>query len=443
LTRRRATAALALAVGLALAAAAAPEGAPWHGDPIRGQALFVSKRCVGCHAVRGTGGRIGPDLGRTAVKGSFPEIAAGLWNHSVVMHEKMREFHVAPPTFEGNELADLIAFLYFLNYFDEPGDPRNGKALFAEKHCIRCHAVGREGGMIGPRLDAIPRGTPPLRIAQALWNHGSAMTGAMRRMKLDPPRFQGNEFLDLVAFLRSQGQRAAPREFRSAGDPEKGRRLFSAKGCVRCHAVFGQGGGVGPDLGLTELRGSVTQLAGTMWNHWPAMSSAMEARGMAPPVFADDELGDVFAYLFLARYAGPPSDPARGAAESAAMAPAGRAASARGSVGEWWEKRRKRSSSGCGTTRRGCGSGCRRRESRGHGSSRASSQTCSPSSPRDWMRARRRAPVGSSSDHAPPRGGRAPRGRRAGGRSRARVRAEGEVRPRRPPGSVREFIHAP
>ncbi len=314
MTRRRATAALALAVGLALAAAAAPERAPWHGDPIRGQALFVSKRCVDCHAVRGTGGRIGPDLGRTAVKGSFPEIAAGLWNHSVVMHERMREFRVAPPTFDGNELADLIAFLYFLNYFDEPGDPRNGKALFAEKHCIRCHAVGREGGMIGPRLDAIPRGTPPLRIAQALWNHGPAMTSAMRRMKLDPPRFRGNEFLDLVAFLRSQGQRAAPREFRSAGDPEKGRRLFTAKGCMRCHAVFGQGGGVGPDLGITELRGSVTQLAGTMWNHWPAMSSAMEAMGMAPPVFADDELGDVFAYLFLARYAGPPSDPARGAA---------------------------------------------------------------------------------------------------------------------------------
>lgn len=313
MTARSAAAALALAGGLALAAAA-PGSEPRHGDPIRGQALFVSKRCVGCHAVRGTGGRIGPDLGRSAVKRSFPEIAAGMWNHSVVMHEKMREFRVARPTFDGNELADLIAFLYFLNYFDEPGDPRAGKALFAEKHCIRCHAVGREGGTIGPRLDAIPRGTPPLRIAQALWNHGPAMTGAMRRMNLDPPRFRGNEFLDLVAFLRSQGQRAAPREFRSAGDPEKGRRLFTGKGCMRCHAVFGQGGGVGPDLGLAELRGSVTQLAGTMWNHWPAMTSAMEAMGMTPPVFTDDELGDVFAYLFRVRYAGPPSDPARGAA---------------------------------------------------------------------------------------------------------------------------------
>lgn len=304
---------VAVVLALGLIAGRTGDAAP-HGDPIRGQALFVSKRCVGCHAVRGAGGRIGPDLGRAAVKGSFPEIAAGLWNHSLVMDEKMREFRVARPAFQGDELADLVSFLYFLNYFDEPGDPRAGKALFAEKHCIRCHAVGREGGMVGPRLDVIPRGTPPLRIAQALWNHGPAMTGAMRRMGLEPPRFRGSEFLDIVAYLRSQGGRAATREFRTAGDPDKGRRLFASKGCARCHAVFGQGGGVGPDLGRAELRGSVTQLAGTMWNHWPAMTSAMEAIGMAPPIFAGDELADVFAYLFLVRYAGPPADPVRGAA---------------------------------------------------------------------------------------------------------------------------------
>ncbi len=310
MTRGRAVAALAFAL-----AAASPRAAPAvnRGDPIRGQALFVSKRCVGCHAVRGTGGRIGPDLGRAAVNGSFPEIAAGLWNHALVMDEKMREFRVARPRFEGDELADVVAFLYFLNYFDEHGDPGKGKALFAEKHCIRCHAVGREGGAVGPRLDVIPRGTPPLRIAQALWNHGPAMTAAMRRAGLEPPRFRGGEFLDLVAFLRSQGKRAAPREFRSAGDPEAGRRLFASKGCARCHAIFGRGGGIGPDLGRADLRGSVTELAGTMWNHWPAMSAAMQAMRMAPPTFAGDELADVFAYLFLVRYEGPPADASRGA----------------------------------------------------------------------------------------------------------------------------------
>ncbi len=274
------------------------------GDPARGQALFVARGCVQCHAVRGAGGRVGPDLGRTAVKGSFFEIAAAMWNHSSAMDEKMREFRVARPTFEGQELSDLLAFLYFLNYFDEPGDPRVGKVLFAQKHCIQCHRLGREGGTTGPRLDALPRGIPPLTIAQDLWNHGPVMVPAIRRMGLDVPRFEGSEIIDLFAYLRGHGQRRAAREFRSAGDPDRGKRLFASKGCGNCHGVFAKGSGIGPDLGKTELRGSVTQLAGRMWNHWPAMSEAMQALGMAPPKFREDELADVFAYLFISRYDG-------------------------------------------------------------------------------------------------------------------------------------------
>src|SRR6266540_3104280 len=156
MSKRLRVPAVAGALGLgALLAAARPARAEF-GDPVRGQSLFVAKGCVQCHAVRGTGGRVGPDLGRTEVKGSFFEIAAAMWNHSTAMDEKMREFRVARPSFEKEELSDLLAFLYFLNYFDEPGEPRVGKVLFAQKHCIQCHSLGREGGAAGPRLDALP-----------------------------------------------------------------------------------------------------------------------------------------------------------------------------------------------------------------------------------------------------------------------------------------------
>jgi len=272
------------------------------GDPARGQSLFVSKNCVECHAVRGAGGRIGPDLGRSSVKGSFYEIVAAMWNHTETMDAKMKELRLVRPKFEGTELSDLLAFLYFLNYFDEPGDARAGKSLFAEKHCIECHAIGKEGGHAGPRLDAFPRGTPPLQIAQRLWNHGPAMTAMMHARDLEVPTFRGNEILDLFAYVRGQGQRRAPRTFKSAGDPAKGKRAFASQGCSRCHSVFGTGGSIGPDLGRAELRGSVTQLAGRMWNHWPEMSDAMQSMGMARPVFRDEELADVFAYLFVSRY---------------------------------------------------------------------------------------------------------------------------------------------
>jgi mono/diheme cytochrome c family protein len=283
------------------------------GDPTRGQSLFVSKGCVECHAVRGAGGRVGPDLGRTAVRGSFYEIAAALWNHSLVMGDKMKEFRLVRPTFKENELADLLAFLYFLNYFDEPGDPEVGKVLFAQKHCIQCHGLGKQGGVSGPRLDTFPRGSSPLRIAQDLWNHGPVMVPAIRRRGLDIPTFNGSEIIDLFAYLRIQGQqRQAAREFRSAGDPGRGKSLFREKGCSRCHSVLDGGPSIGPDLGKGDLRGSVTQLAGRMWNHWPAMVEAMGALGMSPPTFKGEDVADVFAYLFVSRYDGRAGDLSRG-----------------------------------------------------------------------------------------------------------------------------------
>jgi mono/diheme cytochrome c family protein len=294
--------ALRIAVVCALLGAFVPRAEAEFGNPSHGQQLFVSKGCVQCHAVRGVGGRIGPDLGRSSVKGSFFEIVAAMWNHSQTMDEKMKELRLIRSHFEGNELADVVAFLYFLNYFDEPGDPAAGKSLFAEKHCIECHAIGREGGRTGPRLDTFDRGTPPLQIAQDLWNHGPVMTSMMRSRDLEVPTFRGSEIIDLFAYLRGQGKRRSTRVFKSAGDPVNGKAVFAAKGCSRCHGVVGHGGTIGPDLGRSELRGSVTQLAGRMWNHWPAMSGAMQAIGMATPVFRKEELADVFAYLFISRY---------------------------------------------------------------------------------------------------------------------------------------------
>ena len=282
------------------------------GDPIRGQALFASKGCVSCHAVRGAGGRIGPDLGRTAAKGSFFEIAAGMWNHSVGMEEKIREQRKVRPVFEGTELKDLVAFVYFLNYFDEPGDVKAGKILFTEKHCIQCHRVEAEGGREGPSLESLPRGVSPLRIAQGLWNHGPEMVRSMDRKGLNVPQFRGAEIIDLFAYLRSQGQAREAREFQSAGDSEVGERLFVAKGCLRCHAVFGAEQEIGPDLGRMEFGGSVTQIAGRMWNHWPAMVEAMEMLEMRFPTFQEEELADLLAYVFVSRYAGTKGDPLRG-----------------------------------------------------------------------------------------------------------------------------------
>jgi len=281
------------------------------GDPIHGQRIFADKGCVRCHAVRGAGGHIGPDLGRTRGD-SYYEIAASMWNHSGSMGEKMREFRVFRPSFEDDEMSDLISFLHFLNYFDEPGDPQTGKILFTEKHCIRCHRVGGEGGQGGPSLDSIPRGESPLRIAEALWNHGPEMMAAIEAASLEVPKFAGSEIIDLFAFVRSHGERHGSRRFLSPGDPEKGRAIFDEKGCSTCHDLFGEEDGIGPDLGRAKFFGSVTQIAGRMWNHWPNMARMMREAGMQVPEFAQDELLDLYAYIFIARYQGAPGDVAEG-----------------------------------------------------------------------------------------------------------------------------------
>lgn len=294
--------------------AAEPDAAGGFGDPSQGQVLFSARGCVNCHAVRGAGGRIGPDLGRTTAKRSFYEIVAGMWNHSLAMGEKMGEFRIVRPVFEEGELSDLVSFIYFLNYFDEPGDPRAGEILFANKHCIQCHRLSGEGGSAGPPLDNLPRGVSPLRIARDLWNHGPAMVRSIRARGLDVPQFEDTEIIDLFAYLRSRGERRTARRFQSPGDPERGERVFQHQGCGRCHGVFSDEREIGPDLGTLDLGGSVTQIAGRMWNHWPAMTEAMEALDMPVPKFGEEELADLFAYLFIARYQAQPGDPVHGRA---------------------------------------------------------------------------------------------------------------------------------
>ena len=66
-----------------------------------------------------------------------------------------------------------------------------------------------------------------------------------------------------------------------SGDAQVGWDLFREKNCIRCHAVWGQGGEVGPDLGRTRTAGHVSagQLAGMMWNHVPRMWEKMEEGG--------------------------------------------------------------------------------------------------------------------------------------------------------------------
>jgi mono/diheme cytochrome c family protein len=283
------------------------------GDPLAGRQVFLEKACDHCHAVWGEGGTLGPDLGKGGMWRSVMQLAGVLWNHSPEMIEKMRERRIARPSISSAEMANLAAFLYYLDYFDPPGDPVKGESLFAERGCGRCHAVGGRGGRVGPRLDGLKRFASPLFLAGAMWTHGPAMARKMAETQVPRPRFEGADLADILAYVqRDSAEKSGEKVYMVPGSPARGGKVFAAKGCVDCHAVRGAGGRVGPDLGNRPLHRSVTEMAGQMWNHEPTMWAKMQALGIPLPEFSEQDLSDLIAYLFFLQYFDPPGNVERG-----------------------------------------------------------------------------------------------------------------------------------
>ena len=321
---------VAISVVLAVAAAAALRAQPPARDvllsielpdnPTTGARLFVDKGCVRCHALAGDASRVGPDLGRLHFRGSVMDLAGSFWNHAPVMREKMLDMKIQPPTLTSHEMADLVAFLtayrYYLTEVGQAANPAAGKAVFADKGCTRCHGAGA-WDKVGPDLTRYKGRFSAIFLAQTMWNHGGEMASAMRGQGVPWPKFQGREMGDLLAFLQTgAGGSSEDRAYFEPGSPRRGRELFSSKHCTECHAVAGVGGHGGPDLGKRgrEFVGSISSLAGLMWNHSQGMSAELTRRNLPRVVFSGQEMADILAYLYFVNYANVPANPERGGA---------------------------------------------------------------------------------------------------------------------------------
>ena len=174
------------------------------GNPRSGKTLFEARGCRGCHAVDGDGDKTGPDLGSHHRWRSFAEMAGGLWNHAPAMWAKMRERGLPYISVSESEMADIMAYLYYVQFTAAEGDVTRGDRLFVEKTCAGCHAAGKGGQDVGPDLAGSEATRSSVDWASAMWNHAPKMEATLRESGIAWPRFEDDEMRDLVAFLRSR-----------------------------------------------------------------------------------------------------------------------------------------------------------------------------------------------------------------------------------------------
>ena len=289
-------------------------------NPTVGARLFAEKQCVKCHALGGSQAGIGPDLGRIHFTGTVLDVAGAFWNHAPVMREKMHDLKIQPPVLTSHEMADIVAFVtayrYYLTELGEPGDPARGEQVFKAKSCIKCHsATGSDWGKPGPSLDQYRGLFSAISMAQVMWNHGPQMSEIMRARGVPWPNFAGREMGDLLAYLQAGNEgTSTERVYFEPGSPRRGREIFVAKQCIACHAIAGEGGHVGPDLGTRgrEMVGSISSIAGLMWNHSQVMTVELARRSIPRATFSGQEMADIIAYLYFVNYATVYGAPERG-----------------------------------------------------------------------------------------------------------------------------------
>ncbi len=288
-------------------------------SPAAGAQLFVEKRCVHCHALWPDDNRVGPDFARISFPGTILDLLGTFWNHGGAMRDKMRELKVPIPTFESAQMADLLAFLtayrYYLARVGEPGSPARGRELFDRKDCSSCHGGPADFHKKGPSLVKYQRDASAIYIAQAMWNHGAEMAQVMRDSGVRWPKFTGREMGDMLAYLQTgNDSNSAERVYYEPGSPRRGAELFTSKRCRDCHAIGGEGGHAGPDLGARgrEFMEPIASIAGLMWNHSHGMTAEFQKRRIPRVAFSGQEMADIIAYLYFVNYATVYAAPSRG-----------------------------------------------------------------------------------------------------------------------------------
>jgi mono/diheme cytochrome c family protein len=124
-----------------------------------------------------------------------------MWNHAPAMTAKMREMKIDAPQLSGQQMADIVAYLFTSRYFERAGSARRGESLVRSKGCLGCHAVAGKGATVGGDFARSTLVGSPDSLVAGMWNHGAAMEAQAGKRQVAWPELKGAELRDIAAYL--------------------------------------------------------------------------------------------------------------------------------------------------------------------------------------------------------------------------------------------------
>jgi mono/diheme cytochrome c family protein len=176
-------------------------------DPENGWVIFQKKGCIQCHSLNAQSTGAGPSLGPgRPLPSSFSEFGAIMLNHFPKMQESMKSQGNSVPEFEGEDMSDLVGFIYSLHYVEPSGSVAVGASTFAWRGCSECHGAAADGTRAAPALRGTGRNYTANRLATDLWRHGARMYQQNNRLKHNWPMLQDSDIGNLLTFLNSPAE---------------------------------------------------------------------------------------------------------------------------------------------------------------------------------------------------------------------------------------------
>jgi nitric oxide reductase subunit C len=181
----------------------------------RGKALWDRNNCMGCHTLLGEGAYYAPELTKVHDRRG-PEFIRAMLRDPEAMYPGQRR--MVKYDFTPEQEDDLVAFFKWVGTMDLNGFPpkpdlmqvalpaggtvasTGDRPQVFNQMCVACHALGGQGGVVGPALDGVGGRLDAAYIARWLKDPISVKPDS----KMPKLPLTAGQIDELIAFLSHQ-----------------------------------------------------------------------------------------------------------------------------------------------------------------------------------------------------------------------------------------------